>query len=251
MPRHQTHRGLAPQDERLFAARQLPALRAAAADLCWLLDRGYAPRSAIELVGNRHNLTSRQRMAVSRHACSHDDVKRRQKLRVEPGRLQGRELWLDGYNVLTILESALAGGIVLLCRDDCCRDIAGIHRRYRKLAETLPALRLIGETAAALGVSRCRWWLDQPVSNSGRLKTLILEAAANAGWNMEVELTFSPDHVLSHTGEIIATSDGIVLDRCQRWVNLARLIIAERLPQTRLLDLASHEVESMERSADR
>ena len=37
-----------------------------------------------------------------------------------------------------------------------------------------------------------------------------------------VELTFSPDHVLSHTDEIIATSDGIVLDRCQRWVNLAR-----------------------------
>ncbi len=50
--RHQTHRGLAPQDERLFAARQLPALRAAAADLCWLLDHGYAARSALELVGN-------------------------------------------------------------------------------------------------------------------------------------------------------------------------------------------------------
>jgi hypothetical protein len=236
--RHQTHRGLAPQDEWLFAARQLPALRAAAADLCWLLDHGYAPRSAIELVGNRHNLTSRQRMAVSRHACAHEDVQRRQKLRVEPGQLQGNELWLDGYNVLTVLESALAGGIVLLCRDGCCRDIAGIHRRYRKVNETLPVLRLAGETAAALGVSRCRWWLDQPVSNSGRLKTLMLEAAANAGWNMDVELVFSPDHVLSHTGEVIATSDGIVLDHCQRWVNLARLIIAERLPQTRLLDLS-------------
>jgi hypothetical protein len=238
--RHQTHRGLAPQDERLFAARQLPALRAAAADLCWLLDRGYAARSAVELVGNRHNLTSRQRMAVSRHACSGEDAQCRQKLCVEPGRLQGRELWLDGYNVLTILESALAGGIVLLCRDGCCRDIAGIHRRYRKLAETLPALRLVGETATVLGVSRCRWWLDQPVSNSGRLKTLIREAAAGAGWNMEVELTFSPDHVLSHTDEIIATSDGIVLDRCQRWVNFTRLIIGERLPQTRLLDLAAN-----------
>jgi hypothetical protein len=96
---------------------------------------------------------------------------------------------------------------VLLCRDGCCRDIAGIHRRYRKIDETIPVLRLIGETAAA-------------------------------GWNMEVELSFSPDHVLSHTAEIIATSDGIVLDRCQRWVNLARLIITERLPQTRLLDLS-------------
>jgi len=237
--RHQTHRGLAPRDERLFAARQLPALRAAAADLCWLLDHGYAPRSAIELVGNRHNLTSRQRMAVSRHACAHEDVQRRQKLRVEPGQLHGNELWLDGYNVLTILESALAGGIVLLCRDGCCRDIAGIHRRYRKVNETLPVLRLIGETAVALGASRCRWWLDQPVSNSGRLKTLILEEAARAGWNMDVELSFSPDHVLSHTAEIIATSDGIVLDHCERWVNLARLIIADHLPQARLLDLAS------------
>lgn len=76
------------------------------------------------------------------------------------------------------------------------------------------------------------------MSSSGRLKTLILETAVAAGWNMEAGLTFSPDHVLSHTGQIIATSDGIILDRCQRWVNLARLIIAEWIPQARLLDLS-------------
>lgn len=56
MTRHQTHRGPAPQDERLFAARQIPALRAAVSDLCWLLDDGYAARSAVELVGNRYTL---------------------------------------------------------------------------------------------------------------------------------------------------------------------------------------------------
>ena len=241
MARQQTHRGLAPQDERLFSERRLPALRAAAGDLCWLLDRGYAARSAMELVGNRHNLTSRQRNAVSRYACPEEDVQRRGRLRVEPTELAGRELWLDGYNVLTILESALAGGIVLLCRDGCCRDIAGIHRRYRKVNETLPVLRLIAEAAAAWQVSVCRWWLDKPVSNSGRLKATILEAAADSGWRAEVELTFSPDHVLSHTDEIIATSDGIVLDRCQRWVNLARLLIAKDIPQARLLDLSLDE----------
>jgi len=239
--RHQTHRGLAPQDERLFAARQLPALRAAAADLCWLLDRSYASRSAVELVGNRHNLTSRQRNAVARYACADEDVQRRRRLRIEPAQLAGHELWLDGYNVLTVLESALAGGIVLLCRDGCCRDIAGIHRRYRKVNETLPVLRMVGEAALAWGVSNCHWWLDKPVSNSGRLKAAILDAAAEAGWKMEVELTFSPDHVLSHTDEIIATSDGIVLNRCQRWVNLARLLVTERIPQARLLDLSPTE----------
>jgi hypothetical protein len=236
--RHPSHRGPAPEDERLFADRQLPALRAATGDLCWLLDRGYAPRSAVELVGNRLALAARQRMAVSRCACSQEDARCRQLLCIGPTQLAGQELWLDGFNVLTILESALAGGIVLLCRDGCCRDIAGLHRRYRKVNETIPVLQLIGEAASAWGVSCCRWWLDKPVSNSGRLKTLILDVAQEAGWKTDVELTFSPDHVLSRTEHIIATSDGIVLDRCRRWVNLARLIIAEKIPRARLLDLS-------------
>ncbi len=76
------------------------------------------------------------------------------------------------------------------------------------------------------------------MSNSGRLKELILDVAAKAGWKTGVELTFSPDYELSHTGHVIATSDGIVLDRCQRWVNLTRTIIAEHIPRARLLDFA-------------
>lgn len=238
----QSHRGPAPQDTRLFSPRQLPGLRAATADLCWLLDHGYASRSATDLVGNRHNLSSRQRMAIGRCACSADAQQRRLEHQVTPAFVRGRELWLDGYNVLTVLESALAGGVVLLGRDGCCRDIAGIHRRYRKVNETVPGLRLIGEAVTAWGVSCCRWWLDKPVSNSGRLKTLICEQAAAAGWNMAVELDFNPDRTLANSPEIIATSDSVVLDRCQQWVNLARQIIADRIPDVRLVDLSAADV---------
>ena len=237
MSRAPEHRGLAPEDDRLFSSGQLPALRAATADLYWLLDRGYAARSALELVGNRHSLTSRQRMAVSRCACSLEQVQRRKELCVDATQLKQQELWIDGYNVLTLLESALAGAIVLACRDGCFRDIAGIHRRYRNVTETLPALELVGEAVMAAGVSCCRWWLDQPVSNSGRLKTVILETAARRGWNMSVELTFSPDHVLAHTDQVIATSDGAVLDRCRRWFNFAGLIIAGSIPNARVVQL--------------
>lgn len=236
---HQAHRGPASQDLRLFAVAQLPALRAAAADFCWLLDRNYAPRSALELVGNRHCLAARQRMAIARYACSDADVQRRARSRIESTGLRGRELWIDGYNVLTLIESALSGGIVILCRDGCCRDIAGVHRRYRKVSETIPAVRLVGETISACGVNMCRWWLDKPVSNSGRLREVILAAAKTNGWNMEVELVFSPDHVLSHTDNAVATSDGIILDRCAVWVNLARDIIMQRVPATCLIDLSA------------
>lgn len=219
----------------------MPALRAATRDLCWLLDHGYASHSATELVGNRHNLTSRQRMAVSRCACSAEAALHRQQLQLPPAAIRGQELWLDGYNVLTVLESALAGGMVLLGRDGCCRDIAGIHRRYRKVNETIPVLRMIGETAAGWGVTCCRCWLDKPVSNSGRLKSLIQETAAVAGWNMTVELVFNPDKVLWESQHVIASSDGVVLDRCRQWVNLTRQIIAERIPRARLLDLSPRE----------
>lgn len=241
MARHQSHRGPASKDERLFGARQLPALRAATHDLCWLLDHGYASHSATELVGNRHNLTSRQRMAVSRCACSHAAAQHRRQLQLAPAAVRGQEIWLDGYNVLTVLESALAGGVVLLGRDGCCRDIAGIHRRYRKVNETAPVLHMIGETVAGWGVTCCHWWLDKPVSNSGRLKTFIGEVAAAAGWNMPVDLAFNPDEVLWESEHVIATSDGVVLDRCRQWVNLTRQIIVERIPQTRLVNLSPSE----------
>ncbi|MGH7980705.1 MAG: DUF434 domain-containing protein, partial [Limisphaerales bacterium] len=69
-----------------------------------LLDRDYAARSAIELVGNRHNLESRQRMALSRYACCVQAVQRRKARRVEPIDARGEELWLDGYDILTVLE---------------------------------------------------------------------------------------------------------------------------------------------------
>lgn len=235
---HQSHRGLAAKDDKLFSLGQLPALRSATNDLCWLLDHGYASHSATELVGNRHNLTSRQRLAVSRCSCSIEDAQRRRHRELTPSYLGGRELWLDGYNVLTLLESALAGGVVLLGRDGCCRDLAGIHCRYRKVNETVPALKLVGEAVTGWGVTCCRWLLDKPVSNSGRLRAFIGEVAAAAGWQMPVELVFNPDQTLSETECVIATSDSVVLDRCQHWVNVAREIIAKRIPQARLVDLS-------------
>jgi hypothetical protein len=227
-----------PRDETLFAAGQLPSLRTAAHDLCWLLDHGYASKSSTALVGNRYNLTARQRMAVSRCCCSADSTRHRRQIELRPEEVRGRELWLDGYNVLTVLESALASGVVLLGRDGCCRDIAGIHRRYRKVNETLPVLHLIGETTANWGVACCRWWLDKPVSNSGRLKALIREIATAAGWNMPVDLVFNPDRTLWESEHVVATSDGVVLDRCHCWVNLTRRIITDRIPGARLVDLS-------------
>src|SRR3989440_9127552 len=64
------HRGAHPEDRKLFADDQIPALRAAVGDLSWLLTRDYTMKGALKLVGDKYALTERQRLAISRAACS-------------------------------------------------------------------------------------------------------------------------------------------------------------------------------------
>jgi len=80
--------------------------------------------------------------------------------------------------------------------------------------------------------------LDSPVSNSGRLKSLIGKLAYENDWNWQVELLASPDARLIKGDLTAASSDSVVLDGCRSWVNLARAIIETKLPQARLIDLS-------------
>jgi hypothetical protein len=237
MPDRRSHRGPDPEDEKLFAPSQWTILRAATGDLCWLLTRGYAVFSALELVGNRYALTRRQRVAVGRCACSDEAFQRRQLHQIDPPALRGQELWLDGYNILIAVEAALSGGVILRGCDGCYRDMAAIHARYREVEETSPALRLIGALTTEWAVRRCRWHLDRPVSNSGRLKQALLDIAAGAGWDWEVELVFNPDKILAQSDQVVATSDSAILDRCEGWINLSRLVIGKGAPRARVIDL--------------
>ncbi len=237
MPDSRTHRGPHPEDGRLFAADQWDRLRGATGDLCWLLSRGYAATSASKLVGDRHELVARQRTAVSRCAASDADLARRLAHLREAESLSGKQLWLDGYNVLTTVEAALAGGVILVARDGCYRDMASMHGSYRKVAETRPALELVGRTMAELGVGECVWLLDRPVSNSGRLKQIIEEVAAAHSWNYRVELVADPDPILAESDHLVATADSQILNRSAAWLNLARLIVEAHVPEANLVDL--------------
>jgi len=238
MPDTRKHRGAHPEDEHLFRPLIWPVLRQSTSHLCWLLSRGYALPSALKLVGDRHNLAKRQRTAVARCACSDESLRRRAESRLDPERMAHRELWIDGYNVLTSIEAALGGAVVLHARDGCYRDMASVHGSYRKVEETVPAIHLLGEMAQQWSVGGCRWFFDRPVSNSGRLKSIFLAVAEKAGWNWQVELPANPDTVLSRTDRVVATADSVILDHCGRWVNLVRWTIEQRVPQARVVDLS-------------
>ncbi|MFH1882204.1 MAG: DUF434 domain-containing protein [Planctomycetota bacterium] len=242
MPDKRTHRGPHPADEKLFAAGAISNLQSAIVDFSLLLTRGYAVKGALKLVGDRFSLTQRQRLAIMRSACSEKQLESRKQRCVALTNLAGQSIAIDGYNVLITIEAAMSGGVIFKGRDGCFRDLASVHGTYRKVAETIPALQLIGEFLEEAGAGKALWLLDSPVSNSGRLKTLIGELARENNWDWEIELLLSPDAELKKTDAVVASSDSVVLDGCKRWTNLAAEIITQKLPSATIIDLGPDSV---------
>jgi hypothetical protein len=226
MPDARRHRGPHPKDGELFAAEAHPALLSAVSDYSWLLTRGYSEVSALKLVGDRYRLLERQRTAVMRCSCSDQALARRTVHRVEADALRGAAVEIDGFNVLTTVEAALAGGVLLAGRDGCLRDMASMHGSWRKVAETRPAAEIAGRFLHECGAASCRWLLDSPVSNSGRLSQLLRDVATENGWPWNVETVPSPDAVLAVSNEIVLTADSAILDRCGRWFNAGAALVA-------------------------
>ncbi len=245
MPDKRRHRGSHPEDQGLFHGAQHVRLRTAVSEYAWLLTHGYATASALKLVGDRHELTARQRMAVRRSTCSDQALQRRAERMISLSEVSGRPLAIDGYNLLITIESALAGGLVLIGRDGCCRDLASVHGTYRKVEETTRAVRLIADRLAAGGISQIDWYLDKPVSNSGRLKALIEDVVAGTArpttrdCTWRVTLEDSPDAVLRACADPVVTTDSAILDHGVSWVNLAAEIIGASVPEAWMLDLRS------------
>ncbi|HEY0603156.1 MAG TPA: DUF434 domain-containing protein [Herpetosiphonaceae bacterium] len=233
----QQHRGAHPEDRRLFAADWLATLRIATAELSWLLNHGYPITASLKLVGDRHRLNERQRIAIARAACTDESRVRRQASRVERSDVRDADLIVDGFNLLITIEAALSQGVLLHCRDSCIRDLASVHGSYRSVQETDRALELIGGTLAALAPRSVLWLLDKPISNSGRLAAKIRELAQQQSWPWSVEVIFNPDAAIVASERIAVTSDAIVLDGSRRWFDLKSHLIERHLPNAWLVDL--------------
>ncbi|MEZ4466155.1 MAG: DUF434 domain-containing protein [bacterium] len=214
-----------------FSAPAWPVLRAATADLAWLLGRGYPEGAALKLVGDRHGLAGDQREAVRRAAC--DPARAAARRARQRGAVGGEPVAVDGCNVLAVLDSLVAGIPVFRCQDGALRDVAGRGRRVGRLdlARLLPAAA--GALAAATAVA---WFLDAPVSGSGRLAGDLRAFAASAELPWTVEVVFNPDAAVIGAGALAASADGLVIDGSPAWVDLAASAGAEA-PGARIIDL--------------
>lgn len=231
-----------PEDKSLFGtAAAKEQLRQGLEDMQYLLSRDYPPKASLALVANRYNLIKRQMLALQGMSASSQQLERRKSKELHPDELIHKTIYIDGFNLLILLETMYSGGFVFKGSDGCYRDISSVHGTYKMMNQTGDLLVLIGETLNKLQPEKVIWIFDAPISNSGKLKAFCYELAAQHQFPWEIHLENSPDKFLIAGERIVCSSDAWILDECAAWFNLGAWIInSEKNRQLNIVDLQLH-----------
>ncbi len=216
-----SRRGYVPEDEKQFTGKQLELLKKAADEVQFLLDRGYDVKPVTTFVGNHYMFSERQRLALARSVSSREwIVKRNNKELFQKGEKNFPDIvHIDGFNTVITLEVALSGSPVFLCRDGTIRDLAGLRGTYRIIDKTQETVERILQQLDLLNIAEACFYLDAPVSNSGRLSGLIRQCAEKYEVSVEVQIIPDVDRMLERL-EGVVSSDAIILNRCPSWLNM-------------------------------
>ena len=212
-------RGYVPDDARNFSAAGIDTLRKASRHIVFLINEGYDLKQATTFVGNHFLLSERQRLAVMRSLATNEQLKNRERKRRALSELSGENVWIDGFNTIITLEVLLSDSILFTCMDGAIRDLAALRGTYRIIAETESAVRMLFDILTDMKIRSTTILLDEPVSNSGRLKTLIADIGEGYPFDLDVQIQKDVDRTL-YNKENVITSDSIILDHCSSWINL-------------------------------
>ena len=210
-------RGYVPEDEKNFSSAALEKMRIASRHVGFLINEGYDLKQAATFVGNHFLLSERQRLASMRGLATKEQLVERS--RKEVSSVSGRTVYIDGFNIIITLEVLLCDSILFSCMDGTIRDLAALRGTYRIIPETKGAVQLLLKTLQEMDVQAAHILLDEPVSNSGRLKALIAEIGEAYPLGLDIQIQRDVDRALWEQENVI-TTDSVILDHCVSWVNI-------------------------------
>ena len=217
-------RGYLESDDKEFSPSAVEILHKAGEELFYLLNRGYPIKPSSVFVGNHYLLSERQRLALVRAVSPEKSIIQRKQKEISVDALEGREVHIDGFNTIITSEVAFSDSLLLKCMDGTIRDLAALRGTYRLIDKTDIAIKHIGKMLEKSKIGKAVFYLDAPVSNSGRLKMRILELLDEFDFEVQAEVIGDVDSALAKLDNVV-TSDAIILDNCISWINLTRPII--------------------------
>lgn len=194
-------------------------IQGARKDFQYLLDRGFPRTGSLEFVGNHYLLNQLERNYLNRTVFSHEQIERRKSKLILLSDIEGRDVLLDGYNVLITTETIFEGtdDLIVNCDDGVTRDIKAVFGKYKENRNTTKALNSIISLLKLFKPKSVLFFYDTPVSLSGDLARTTREILNSHQVRGDAETSENVDKTLIDLSQeleaVVATSDGIIIDK--------------------------------------
>lgn len=200
-------------------------LEEAVSDIRYLLDRGYKRQGTVRFVGDHYRLDADTRHILSRVIYSRAVSKERRQKFMPCESMRGREIVIDGYNIIIGMESILEKK-AYLCDDGVVRDTKGAFRSYETHENTGKAIELILGFLKEEKPSFTCFLLDSQVSKSGLFAKMLRGKMDEYGIEGDVRTSKHVDYELKKSECIVVSGDGVIIDSAGKVVNFLRCVVS-------------------------
>ena len=202
------------------------SIESAAIDIRYLLDRGFSQKGAVGFACDHYRLDSDSRHLLSRAVISRSVCEKRHLKFLPCDKIRGNKIIIDGYNIIIGMESILEKKAIM-CDDGVIRDIKGVSRNFCTTENTHQAIKLILSFLKEKSPSQVCFLFDSQISKSGILAGLLREMIDLAGLTGGACTSRHVDYDLKCSRDIVASSDGVIIDSAEKVINFLFCMICE------------------------
>ncbi|UTB33388.1 MAG: DUF434 domain-containing protein [Methanobacterium sp. ERen5] len=196
-------------------------LNNAAYDLKFLLNRGYRKKGALNFVSNKYLLNKNERNYLFRRTFSDSKSLSRQGKLISLDEIGGRNIFVDGYNVLITSETIINHEYdsLVMCDDGVLRDLKAVFGKYHMDINTEKVMLAVLQLITQHHPLFINFLFDSPVSKSGYLAKLTNSILEVQGVKGSAETVRNVDYELIKRSNascgVVVTSDGVIIDRVE------------------------------------
>lgn len=194
-------------------------------DYFQLLNRGYPRTAALEMVGNKYDLSNMERQLLQRGIFRWDQALARRAKREKGESWRKKLLAVDGHNVQITIESHIEERILLRANDGAMRDLAGQSSRFRLSETSTMAVEMVFGFLRRFRPPEVMFFFDAPMSHSGEIASLYRDSLRKAGIRGDARAVVVPEREFPYADCVVASSDQAVINASLKWIDLAGAII--------------------------
>jgi len=194
----------------------------------YLLDRGYAKTTALNLVANRYRLSVDSRNRLVRYVYSDEDIRVHRSKLVPVKQIAGEDVVVDAYNVLITSQAILSGKEVVCGMDGFVRDASAVFSKYRFDAPSRKVAAAVLKILAEHKPRSVLFILDSQMSKSGELAGYLREEMKKFSVPGDAKTKRNADYSIKRLNRITLTSDSAIIEKVDRVADVPRELLGRR-----------------------